>query len=235
MKTCTQVVQQRSAWAVLTALALVAAPGCSGDNLTEPEPARVLTSVRLHPMSSTISLLEPLNTVALTAVGYDQDGIPMTGAGAASFASANELAATVREGGSVSAVAAGQAVITATLTISGVTKSANATVNVVAEREPALVGTWRGTATSTSASTAVVFVFNGNLSMSATGEASWACPVQGEWELSSNTLTASAHASDCSGSQIQIQYTALLSSTQHLEGSWVTGTGSPGTFSITKE
>jgi hypothetical protein len=96
------------------------------------------------------------------------------------------------------------------------------------------VGTWRGTATSISASTNVVFVFDGVFSMSAVGEASWACPVQGEWELSGNTLMASAHG-PCEGGQMQIEITAPLSSTQHLEGPWVTSTGSPGTFSFTKE
>jgi hypothetical protein len=234
MKTFTQVLQLRYVRAVLTVLALVALPSCSGDKLTEPEPARVLTLVGLYPMSSTISLLEPLNTIALRAVAYDQHGMPMTNAEAVSFASANELAATVHAGGTVSAVAAGQTVVTVRVTISGVTKTVDGTVNVVAEREPALVGTWRGTATGTGGTTNVVFVFNPDFSMSAGGEASWACPIQGEWELSGNTLIASAHG-PCSGSQMQIKYTAPLSSTQRLEGHWVTGTGSPGTFSITKE
>jgi spore coat protein U-like protein len=90
---------------VLTAFALIALPGCSLDKLVEPEPARILTSVELYPKSSTISLLEPLNTVALQVLAYDQDRIPITDAGAVSFVSVNELAATVHAGGTVSAVA----------------------------------------------------------------------------------------------------------------------------------
>jgi hypothetical protein len=236
MKTFTQVLRLRYPWAVLTTLVFLVSPGCGGDsgNSMAPEPPRVLTSVALHPTSSTISVREPLNTVALRVVAYDQDRKLMTDAGAVTFASVNELVARVREGSTVSAVAPGQTVVTARVTINGVTKTVDGTVNVVAEREPVLVGTWRGSATSINASTNVVFVFNGDFSMSAVGEASWACPVQGEWELSGNTLMASAHG-PCSGSQMQITYSAPVSSTQRLEGNWVTNTGSPGTFSVTKD
>jgi hypothetical protein len=234
MKTVTHVLQLRYPRAVLYTLALAALPGCSGDRLIEPETGRVLTSVELYPLSSTISLLEPLNTVALQVLAYDQDGNPMTDAGAVTFASANELVARVREGSTVSAVSAGQTVVTGRVTINGVTKTVEGSVRVVAEREPALVGTWRGTATGTSGSTSVVFVFNPDLSMSGVGEASWACSVQGKWELSGHTLRARAIGA-CPGSQLQIEYSAPLSSAQRLEGNWVTDTGSPGTFSIVNE
>jgi hypothetical protein len=234
MITLIQMLQLRCTPAVLTAFSLAALSGCSGDNLTEPEPARVLTSVQLFPMSSTISLVEPLNTVALRIVAYDQDGGVMTDAGAVTFASADEMVARVHEGSTVSAVAAGQAVITTTVTINGVAKTVQGTVNVVGEREPALVGTWRGTVVGSLGSSNVVFVLTSDATMSVDGDASWTpCRIEGTWALSDIGFGASGREVGCMSNELT--FTATLSHTQQLSGSWAASNGHIGTFSFRKE
>jgi hypothetical protein len=238
MMTFTQVVQLRYPWAVLTTFVLVVLPGCggnSGGNSMEPEAVRILTSVELHPTSSTLSVLEPLNTVALQVVAFDQDGRPMTDAAAVTFASANELVARVREGSTVSAVTEGQTVITAAVNIRGITKTGNTGVSVVAEREPALVGTWSGTVAGSLGSSNVVFVLTADATMSVVGDASWTrCRTEGRWELSGNGLFANGRDVEC-GNELELTFTAPLSNTQQLSGSWVAGNGHSGTFSFRKE
>jgi hypothetical protein len=226
--------------AALAALSIATAIACSGD-VTEPEPALVLTSLDVRPTAATISVAQPLNTAELRAVAYDQHADPMAIMTALSFSSANESVATVDGGGTITAVATGQTMVTATLTIGGITKTATATVTVVPEREPALVGSWKGTAAGQRAdnfplqTSNMVLVLNGDLSFSAVGDAGWQqCLVEGGWELPGETFAASGHDTGCPGSQ-QLTFTAPLSNSQRLDGSWVASNGHNGTFSLGKQ
>jgi plastocyanin len=73
----------------------------------------------------------------LTAVARDGRGNPIAGASGFTFSSNNESVATVTpSGGFVSAVAAGTAIITATLTRDAVTAGGTATVNVTTSSFP---------------------------------------------------------------------------------------------------
>lgn len=209
-----------------------AATGCSGDGPTEVVAPSILTSLEFLPSASVISLQQPLNTVLLKAIPLDQDADEIIGEGAASFASADVLVATVAADGTVSAGATGQTVITATVTIAGVTKTATATV---AEREPALVGTWRGPASGAIGTSTIVFQFHGDASMAGVGDASWNdCPIQGEWELAGDTFLIDAEGTEC-GTGLTLTFTAPLTSSQYLAGDWVTSTGFTGTFELVKQ
>jgi plastocyanin len=66
--------------------------------------------------------------VTLSVVAKDQDGHTMAGVGSPTFSSADVAIAGVGMDGTVTALAAGTAQITASLTAGGVTKTATATV-----------------------------------------------------------------------------------------------------------
>jgi hypothetical protein len=209
-----------------------AVTGCSGDGPFET--GVVLTSVEFLPSASVISLQQPLNTVVLEAVPLDRDGKEIIGAGVASFASADHLVATVAADGTVSAVGTGQTAITATFTIAGVTKTASATVAVSAEREPALVGTWRGSATRATGTSGLHFQIRGDASMAGVGDANWNnCPIEGEWELAGDTFVIEAVETACGS--LKLTFTAPLTSTQHIGGDWDASNGVTGTFSLARE
>lgn len=101
-----------------------AAVGCGGSG-TAPS---VLTMLEVTPASATLFTVEPGNTATLSVVAKDQNGQTMAGAGSPSFSSDNAAIAAVSVDGTITAVAAGTARITASLTVGGVTKTGTTTV-----------------------------------------------------------------------------------------------------------
>jgi plastocyanin len=115
----------------IATLLIVAATGagCGGGDGPGPGPSDpVLTTLEVTPATATLFSVAPGNTAALTVVAKDQDGGAMAGAGSPTFSSSNAAIATVSDGGTVTAVAAGTAQITASLTAGGVTKTGISTV-----------------------------------------------------------------------------------------------------------
>jgi plastocyanin len=114
--------------------------GCGGDGgSTGPS---VLTTLEVTPATATLFTVAPGNTVTLAVVAKDQDGRTMSGLGSPSFSSDNSAIATVSDDGTITAVAAGTAQITASLTAGGVTKTGTTTVTAqVAPASAAVVAT----------------------------------------------------------------------------------------------
>jgi len=111
--------------------------GCGGGG-GGTGPTGVLTTVEVTPASATRFTVAPGNTVTLAVVGKDQDGQTMSGLGSPSFSSDNSAIASVSDAGTITALAAGTARITASLTAGGVTKSGTATMT--AQVAPANAG-----------------------------------------------------------------------------------------------
>jgi len=86
-----------------------------------------MASLAVSPAQVTVA---PGATTQLTAAALDAHGTAIAGATGASFQSGNTGAATVDAGGLVHGVAAGSAIITASLTRDGVTRTATSTVTV---------------------------------------------------------------------------------------------------------
>lgn len=120
------------AWFVVLAML---ATGC-GDG-SGPSGTGV-ASVQVTPTTTSLFTVEPGNTVALTAVARDQAGQTVAGV-PVTFSSSNTSAATVAAGGLVTAVSAGTATITASVTSGGATKTGNATVIVAVAPSTATV------------------------------------------------------------------------------------------------
>jgi len=105
--------------------------GCGGGDGPGPGPdTPVLTTVEVTPATATLFTVAPGNTATLAVAAKDQDGQTMAGASSPSFSSDNGAVATVGDAGAITAVTAGTARITASLTMSGVTKTGAATVAV---------------------------------------------------------------------------------------------------------
>jgi plastocyanin len=105
--------------------------GCGGGDGPGPGPsAPVLTTLEVTPATTTLFTVAPGNTAALTVVAKDQNGGTMSGLGSPSFSSANDAIASVSGDGTITAVAAGTAGITASLTTGGVTETGTSTVTV---------------------------------------------------------------------------------------------------------
>jgi plastocyanin len=111
-------------------LAAVAACGGGGNPQPNEPDDPVLTSVVVTPDTATLFTVAPGTSVELRATGRDQDGGAFPGAGPAEFSSDPEAVATVAGDGTVSAVSAGVATITATMTAGGVTRSGTAEITV---------------------------------------------------------------------------------------------------------
>ena len=113
----------------LSCLTLVVfALGCGGDGGGgTPPPAAVFTTLSLTPLTATIPVG---GTVQLTATPRDQNDAAMSGIPAASFSTSDASRASVSQSGLVTAVAAGTATITASLTAQGQTRSASTAVTV---------------------------------------------------------------------------------------------------------
>lgn len=103
--------------------------GCGGGSEPGPGPGTsVLTTVEVTPAAATLFTVAPGNTATLAVVAKNQDGQTMAGTGPASFSSNNGAIANVSDAGTVTAVAAGTATITASLTVGGVTETGTTTV-----------------------------------------------------------------------------------------------------------
>ena len=115
----------------IATLLIVAEAGvaCGGGNGLEPGPDDpVLTTLEVTPGTATLFTVAPGNTTTLAVVAKDQDGQAMSGLGSAAFSSDNTAIATVSDAGAVTAVAAGTATITASLTAGGVTRTGTTTI-----------------------------------------------------------------------------------------------------------
>ena len=99
---------------------------------------RVLTTLEVTPATAALFTVAPGNAVTLSVVAKDQDGQTMVGVGSPSFSSDNRAIADVSVDGTITAVAAGTARITASLTAGGVTKTG--TTTVTAQVAPANAG-----------------------------------------------------------------------------------------------
>jgi plastocyanin len=105
--------------------------GCGGDSGsgTGPPPeTSVLTTLEVTPATATLFTVAPGNAVTLSVVAKDQDGQTMSGLGSPSFSSDNGAIASVGDDGTITAVAAGTARITASLTAGGATATGTTTV-----------------------------------------------------------------------------------------------------------
>jgi trimeric autotransporter adhesin len=96
------------------------------------------SSLRLTATASSLALGQ---STQLVATPLDQNGLPMAGAPAATFASSASTIATVDATGVVRAVAVGSAQMTATLNWAGVTRSAVVTIAVTAQSATVTVST----------------------------------------------------------------------------------------------
>jgi len=116
--------------ATLLMVAETGVAGCGGSG-TDPNPdTPVLTTLEVTPATATLFTVAPENAVTLSVVPKDQNGQTMAGAGTPTFSSDNGAIADVGADGTITAVAAGTAQITASLTAGGVTKTATTTVTV---------------------------------------------------------------------------------------------------------
>jgi plastocyanin len=113
----------------IATLLIVAGTGaaCGGDGGSGPGTS-VLTTLEVTPATATLFTVAPGNAVTLSVVAKDQDGQTMSGLGSPSFSSDNAAVASVNDVGTITAVAAGTARITASLTAGGVTKTGTTTV-----------------------------------------------------------------------------------------------------------
>lgn len=113
---------------VTVALALGFLGACGGGGVTTPPVTTPrLGSIELSPTNLSLSAG---NTASLTAVALDQQGAVIPGATGFGYASSAPAIAEVTVSGSVLAVSAGSATITASLTRDGVTRTATASVTV---------------------------------------------------------------------------------------------------------
>ena len=119
----------------LMAILCLVLSGC-GDSGSNGPSEQVLTSVAVSPSTATIFNTAPGNTVLLAITARDQNGATIAGLGTPSFESSNLAVATVSAGGTVTAVAAGSAQITATLEAGG--HQATGSMAVTVEHPPAL-------------------------------------------------------------------------------------------------
>jgi plastocyanin len=116
----------------IPALLIVAATGAGCGSHGGPEES-VLTTLVVTPATAALFSVEPGNAVTLVVVAKDQNGETMVGS--PSFSSDNGAIADVSNAGTITAVAAGTARITASLTIDGITKTG--TTAVTSEVAPA--------------------------------------------------------------------------------------------------
>jgi hypothetical protein len=107
--------------------------GCETDDVFKPMlpvPAPQFTTLRISPSDYTLSTVAPGNTVQLGILAYDRAGLPLPVTGTATYSSSGPAIASVGPGGLVTAASPGSAVITAALTLGGVTRTASMTVSV---------------------------------------------------------------------------------------------------------
>ena len=147
-----------------TSLLLVCAAlclACESDRGLEPEPSTlpeppslpeppaepeqsVLTILDLRPAVADLLTVAPGNAIQLSISAWDQRGAELSGVGAATYSSSAPAVADVSPRGEVTAAAPGSAVITATLTLGGVTRRASMTARVHddPQRYPEMAGVY---------------------------------------------------------------------------------------------
>jgi len=111
----------------IATLLIVAETGVGCGNSAGPG-SSVLTTLEVTPAGTTLFTVAPGNAVTLSVVAKDQDGLTMVGVGPPSFSSGNVAVADVSAEGTITAVAAGTARITASLTVGGRTRTGTTTV-----------------------------------------------------------------------------------------------------------
>lgn len=118
----------------ILALALAAAACGGGGAATGPSdpggPSPAFASLTVDPPSATLA---PGRALPLSATPLDAGGSPVSGLPAPQWRSSDDAVATVSAQGTVSAVRAGTATITASLTADGVTREASAQITVASE------------------------------------------------------------------------------------------------------
>jgi hypothetical protein len=121
------------------------------ESSVEPERPAVLTRLEVPPTVADLFASPPDDTITLTIVASDQRGAPMRGVGGVTFSSDAPAIARVSSSGIVTAAAPGTAVITATLTVAGITRTASMTATVHDPDEyPEIAGVYDLTAPITS-------------------------------------------------------------------------------------
>ena len=120
----------------LTVLSVVFA-GCGGGGSSDPPTAPpsgpsaiVFSFLSVTPTEAVMCLVDPGNTVVLSATPRDQNGQAIANLGSPSFASSDDRAARVAGNGVVQAIAAGTAEVTVSLTSAGTTRTAVASITV---------------------------------------------------------------------------------------------------------
>jgi plastocyanin len=113
----------------IAAILMLAATGNGcGDGGQDPDDL-VLTTLEATPGTAALFTVAPENTLSLSVVAKDQNGAVMS-SGAATFTSSDQAVATVSNSGVVTAISAGTAKITTSLTVGSVSKTAVSTVTV---------------------------------------------------------------------------------------------------------
>ncbi len=110
--------------------------GCDSDYVAELGQPSVLTAVEVSAPVTDISVFPPDNTLQLRAVGVDQQGQVIVVAGGTTFTSSAPVVAQVDRTGYVRAVSPGMTVITASMTLGGITEAASVTITVHGDEEP---------------------------------------------------------------------------------------------------
>jgi hypothetical protein len=121
----------------------------------EPERPPVFTTVEVRPAVAHLSTVAPGSSIQLSIVMWDQRGARMPGAGPATYSSSAPAVAGVSSSGVVTAAAPGIAVITAALTLGGITRTASMIATVSGHDEapgehPEIAGVYDLTAPITS-------------------------------------------------------------------------------------
>src|SRR4051794_34775259 len=120
----------RTLLAGIGALIIVAVTGGGCSDSGGPGGDTVLTTVEVTPSAMIRFTIAPGNTAGLAVVGKDQRG--RTVAGSPTFSSDNDAIVSVSGNGAITALSAGIAKITASLTAGDVTKTGISTVTVLA-------------------------------------------------------------------------------------------------------
>ena len=114
--------------------------GCGGGGAaTSPDKPQstsqpILASVSIDPAASSIAIG---GSIQVSAVSLDARGVELANAPSPAFTSSDPLKASVDAAGVVTGVAEGTAIIAASVTIQGVTRTANSTVTVTSSAPPA--------------------------------------------------------------------------------------------------
>jgi len=128
-------------------LPIFAALGVACENGFEPD-SRVLTRLEVRPNDATLFVVAPWDTLQLYLGAYDQTGLtmPLPRAATYSFFSSAPAIASVSNDGLVTAAAPGTALITAALTLGGITRTTFIYVTVSVSDDSSISGAYDLTA-----------------------------------------------------------------------------------------